>query len=162
MTKPIIKAAGIVAGGIVGTAFMTLYSYWRSRKHEKQFVEPELLAGLVKKGIDNKKLREEIGSPEGWALHIGAGMSFIASYTLAWENSRLKPNVFSGLLLGALNGIVAVGIWQAAFQLHPNPPKTDYEHFYRQLLVAHLVFGVTGAVTYQAVESIAGKSDIAK
>ncbi|TZF84899.1 hypothetical protein FW774_07960 [Pedobacter sp. BS3] len=146
-----MKTANIISGGVVGTTAMTLFSYLVSAHKHKNFKEPLVLSQLTKKLMP--ALRNEYCHTAGWAMHYGAGIAFTGAYSYLWENKNVRPGLKNALLLGAVNGVLAVGVWKSVFRMHPNPPAIHFNRYYGHLVMAHLVFATFATMGYHALES---------
>ena len=135
-----MKTGNILLATFVGTASMTLFSYLISRKKNKDFKEPQLLSKMVYRAVP--KIKKNESKVAGWFLHVGAGLFFIILYQLLLDKTKLKSNVPEGILLGLVNGAVAVVIWKATFSLHPDPPEIHFKDFYGHLVITHVFFCV--------------------
>ncbi len=152
----------ILLSCIVGTSLMTGYSYWKAKKIQEQFEEPEMLGKLV------HRLAPETISPQsstlaGWTMHYAIGGSFVLIYDQIWKNTSLKPGVISGLLLGAPSGLIGMLAWATMLKTHPDPPRTHLKKHLKQLFFAHIIFGISSAMTYQLLEKTnnrSGKSSV--
>lgn len=131
----------IALAGAIGTTFMTLYSYGVANKKQRQYREPELLNKIIDKAPTGlpKIMRN---NAVGWLIHYTIGFSFSLIYDYIWRKTVVSPNTKNSLIMGALSGVVGILGWKTFFSVHPNPPKTHYEGFYRQLMVAHIIFGL--------------------
>jgi hypothetical protein len=136
----------VLSGALAGTSAMTLYSYVLSSKKNKQFREPELLAILLKRLFPESK--KSTTQMEGWILHYGVGLLFTAVYDRIWRKTK-GPSLPSSLLLGAISGLIGIGVWKKTFDLHPDPPSIHFKKYYGHLFVAHLVFGAFTALGYR-------------
>jgi hypothetical protein len=47
-----------------------------------------------------------------------------------------------GVVLGSASGFFGAEVWRQILKLHPNPPRVDFKNYYKQLIFAHVVFGV--------------------
>ena len=141
----------ITLAGITGTTFMTLFSYAIAEKRKKQFKEPELLNKLVKRASPNL---ERINKKHwlGWVMHYTVGFSFATAYDFLWRKTFVAPTMKNSLAMGAISGVLGVLAWKMVFKLHPNPPQTHFEEFYKQLLVAHIIFGLFAKAGYRLPE----------
>ena len=136
-----------MSAGIIGTTFMTLFSYLLSYKKARNFKEPDTLSDLAERLFpDVKRKYIEIAC---WNVHYAVGVFFAAIYAALWENGKLKPGIKSALLLGAASGICAILVWKTVFALHPLPPGRDFKRYYGQLLTAHVIFGITALAGYR-------------
>jgi hypothetical protein len=116
-----MKVGNVLLAATVGTTGMTLFSYLVSRKKNKDFREPRLLGKMVYRAIPDIKKKDS--KVAGWILHCSTGLAFTTVYEILLEKTKLKSNVPDGIVLGLVNGVVAVGIWKAVFSLHPDPPQ---------------------------------------
>lgn len=135
-----MEIAKVLAAGISGTTAMTAFSYVLSEAKEKNFKEPLLLANMIRSLMPH--LHKENAYKAGWAVHYSVGIFFALVYKYILQKNRKTGSVKKGTIMGGLTGLAAVAIWQMTFRLHPNPPKTHYNRFYGQLVVAHIIFGV--------------------
>lgn len=151
MNTSVVKK--IVLSGMAGTTTMTLYSYFLSKKKEKRFREPQILNYLIYG-------KEEImmGSAEksrlllpGFVIHYGTGILFSSFYHLLWKKKVKAGTVKSGIGCGLTLGLVGISIWKSVFKIYPNPPKIDLNSYLGQLIIAHLIFGTTVALSSEAV-----------
>lgn len=149
-----MKLSKFIAAAVVGTSFMTLYSYIIAKKEKKKFLEPQLLNEL----IDNSETLPDVeGSkthPAGWAAHYGVGLLFIAAYYILWKRSLHAPGIAKGLAIGAASGVLAIVSWEIMFTASDNPPQTDRYGYYKQLFVAHLIFSVAALYGYKLPDYI--------
>lgn len=142
----------IIISGIIGTTFMTLYSYKKAKKEKDRYVEPELLNDL----IDNSKNLPEIENtkthPAGWGLHYATGISFVAAYWILWRKVLKQPSLPKMLAVGSVSGIAGILVWKTLFSQHDNPPRNDRSDYYKQLFIAHIVFSVFALAAYKGLD----------
>jgi len=142
----------IIIAGIVGTTFMTLYSYLKAKKENQEYVEPI----LINKLIDNSKILPPISDeeihPAGWLLHYGTGIGFVSLYYLLWKRALTKPTLLKIFILGSLSGLAGIVVWKSLFMQHDRPPQNYRYGYYRQLLIAHLVFTFSALPTYKVLD----------
>ncbi|WP_147300309.1 hypothetical protein [Dyadobacter luteus] len=125
---------------IVATSTMTLFSYSISKKEGENFEEPKLLGNFVKKTFQTSK---KASAFSGWGLHYLTGVVFAVVYKLLLGSANKRPSAANGLLYGTLAGGAGVVSWDILFKNHRNPPQTDRKGFYTQLVIAHIIFGLT-------------------
>ncbi|HEX6225369.1 MAG TPA: hypothetical protein VFZ52_13215 [Chryseolinea sp.] len=130
---------------VISTTLMTLFSYLVSFIRRKKFSEPELLNDLIRRW--NKKTFSAVTPFIGWFIHYAVGFFFNFLYQGYWITTDSNPTLISGVIFGALAGVVGILGWKVAFALHSNPPLTDFKEYYLQLFFAHIVFGVSALVT---------------
>lgn len=140
----------LLASGIAGTSFMSIYSYALSEFRDKNFKEPKVLGELLKRLIPIIKKR--YARYDGWVIHYIVGIMFAAAYMYLWETKRITPTIKNGLLLGGLSGIIAIIAWKALLKMHPNPPKLDFKRYYGQLITTHIIFGAFAVIGYRSVK----------
>ncbi|HEX8021905.1 hypothetical protein [Mucilaginibacter sp.] len=145
-----MKAKEILAGGITGTTFMTLFSYLVSLADGENFSEPERLGQLVGRLVP--KLDKQQSQALGWLGHYGVGLLFALVYVELWRRGKLKPDLKTNLWLGGLSGLLAVAVWKTTFKMHPLPPSLSFSKYYLQLIPAHVVFAVFAGIGYQILK----------
>jgi len=121
---------------------MSLYSYIMSFRKRRDFREPKLLSKLLGGRAKGASLFA------GWVIHYAVGVFFSAVYSGIWKKSRLSP-LLSSPVFGLITGGVAVAGWEATIRSHPFYPFFGKSEFYRQLIVAHVIFCVSIAIMYQ-------------
>ena len=127
---------------------MTAFSYWKAKKKNEQFEEPKMLGKLMHNAAPGKiPLKTSIFA--GWILHYGVGLAFNSLYHQWWKTKTTAPKAMQGLLLGVPSGAIGIIAWHTAIKLHSNPPETQLKDYYKQLFVAHLIFGLTSAIAYR-------------
>ncbi|HEU5365913.1 MAG TPA: hypothetical protein VFU62_10285 [Hanamia sp.] len=136
-----MKTGNVLLAAACGTTAMTAFSHLVSRKKNKNFREPRLLGKMVYRAIPKIKKRQ--AKVIGWILHGTTGLTFAIIYDFLLKDTKLKSEAPEGVVLGLINGAVAVGIWKATFSLHPDPPKIHFDDFYKHLILAHIVFSTT-------------------
>lgn len=146
LRKPMLAA-------LTGTSAMTAYSYGVSAFHGNNFREPELLAKM----LHRKGLKKRNAQVAGWITHYGVGLLFTLAYSALWKRKNI-PVLRSSVPLGLISGITGAAVWHATFKIHPAPPLLNYKKFYRQLIFAHLVFGIFSAAGYMLAEKTSKKN----
>ncbi|HZV68437.1 MAG TPA: hypothetical protein VFG10_02805 [Saprospiraceae bacterium] len=145
-----MQSRKVISSALTGTAFMTLFSYLVSDSKNKNFREPDVLANLLRSLFPD--FDKQHATVAGWSSHLAAGILFTTLYDLIWENTKIKPNLVSGLLFGAASGLVGILIWKISFEAHPHPPIKDLKTYFGHLMLAHLVFGASSAMGYNLVK----------
>jgi hypothetical protein len=135
-----ITVRNTVLAAIAATSTMTLFSYIVSKKEGENFKEPELLGEFINKSFDTSKKASE---PLGWVVHYITGVGFTGAYKMLLSLTNRKPNVQNGISFGTFAGAIGVLTWNTLFKNHSNPPKTHRIGYYAQLMIAHLIFGLT-------------------
>lgn len=137
----------ILISGLVATTEMTLFSYVVSNFKSKQFREPELLNSLISSSefIELKPSKNHL---LGWIIHYLIGWFFVLVFSLIWEYTQFSATITSGAILGLAAGIIGIFSWKIFFKLNQNPPEIDFSQFYIQLIIAHILFGISAAIVY--------------
>ncbi|MFP9100193.1 hypothetical protein ACLI09_14170 [Flavobacterium sp. RHBU_24] len=141
----------IVVAGIVGTTFMTLYSYLKARKEHQEYVEPVMINKLIDNSANLPEIDDNHSNASGYMLHYATGIGFMAAYYLLWEKALVKPTFFKVLVLGALSGAFGIAVWKFMFAHHNNAPSNYRRGYYRQLFIAHIIFTLFAVPTYKAL-----------
>jgi len=149
--KPIYK---IIAASVIGTSFMTLYSYHRSRKENQQYREPVLLNKLINRS-ELLPVTVEDNHPAGWVSHYAVGMLFVVTYYALWKKALHSPGPVRSLTIGTASGVIAIGAWKTMFAANDNPPANDRQGYYRQLFIAHLIFSSFALAAYKVSQKAA-------
>jgi riboflavin transporter FmnP len=137
----------ILAAGFAATSLMTVFSYLVANWRKSQFREPELLNMLLSRA-SLTSLKIPKNHIAGWLIHFAIGFLFVLIFDLIWRYSELEVSLLSGAGLGFIAGIIGIIGWNVFFKLNSNPPQIDFKDFYIQLLIAHVIFGVTAATVY--------------
>ena len=144
----------VFSAGIIGTSAMTIFSYLVSVLMNENFREPEIMTTLIKNLLQTAK---QYSPSLAWSLHYIIGFSFVLIYVRLWGNNKLKPNIETGLFLGAVTGIVAIIGWYFTLKIHPDPPIINLKHFFILLFFAHIVFGIFAVIGYVVVKKLTNK-----
>lgn len=154
-----VKTIGkIILSGVVGTIFMTLYIRKKSKDEHQQFLQPVLLNKLIDNAKNLPDIKNKKNNPTGWVLHYGAGVSFVTAYYLLVKNVLLKPTITKILLTGTISGLIGIVIWKTLFKENHRPPQNNRFDYYRELLLAHIVFSLFAILSYKSLEEIDKKS----
>ncbi|MFP9119059.1 hypothetical protein ACLI08_14805 [Flavobacterium sp. RNTU_13] len=143
----------IIIAGVVGTTFMTLYSYLKARKENQEYVEPIMINKLIDNSEDLPQIHDEESHPSGYILHYATGIGFMAVYYMAWEKALSKPTLSKILLIGVLSGVTGIAVWKLLFAQHSRPPQNYRHGYYRQLFIAHIIFTLFAISTYKVLDS---------
>lgn len=146
--KPIEK---IVIAGMVGTTFMTLYSYIRAKKEHQEYVEPVMINKLIDKSENLPEIANEESNISGWVLHYATGIGFTTAYYLLWKKVLNHPTPSRILITGAFSGVTGIAVWRLLFAQHERPPHNYRYGYYRQLFFAHIIFSLFALSTYKAL-----------
>jgi len=141
----------IIIAGVVGTTFMTLYSYLKAKKENQEYVEPVMINKLIDNSGNLPAIPDEDNHPAGWALHYATGISFMAVYYLLWKKALAKPGLPKLLTIGALSGLTGIAVWKLLFAQHNRAPYNYRSGYYRQLFIAHIIFTLFAIPTYKAL-----------
>jgi hypothetical protein len=137
----------ILVSGIVGTLFMTFFSYLISNIYGSNFREPQLLNRLLA-GSAIISLNIKKTSSIGWFLHYCAGLFFAAVYYAIVRFTGIPHGWISGLIFGFCAGLFAIAVWKIMFTLNSNPPEISQSRFFIHLLFAHLIFSIGMILVY--------------
>lgn len=141
----------IIISGIVGTTFMTLYSYFKSKREKEDYLEPRLLNKLIDRSRALPELENKKTNPVGWGLHYGTGILFVTAYRLVWKRMLRKPTSLNIFIAGSLSGFAGIIIWKLILLNHINPPGNDRKGYYRQLFFAHIIFSFFAITSYKVL-----------
>jgi len=147
-TKAMDKKS-VAAAAVTGTTLMTLFSEAVSNIKGSNYNEASILGQLLNRITPLNKKEALLA---GWAGHYTVGLAFAAAYAAYLKKTNSNPTLLNGAVYGALSGLAGAGIWHATFKAHPNPPGVDLENYYKQLVLAHVVFGLAAALTLQKTE----------
>lgn len=142
----------VIIAGVVGTTFMTLYSYLKAKQENQQYVEPVMINKLIDNSKNLPSITDEELHPAGWLLHYATGISFVALYLLLWKKSLTKPTLSKVIILGSVSGFIGIMVWKILFNQHDRPPRNYRYGYYRQLLIAHIVFTFAALPTYKILD----------
>lgn len=142
-----MPTSNILLPTMVGTSAMTLFSYLVSEQKHENFREPDVLRQLIKRLPTTES--NDSAEVAGWGGHYAAGLLFVLVYHQLWKQNKIKPSIMSGALLGAASGLAGIIVWKIAFMVHPNPQRKNLNNYFRHLLFAHVVFGISSALTYK-------------
>ena len=132
----------IFFSSILGTAIMTGFSHVVESLTDNKFNEAHLLNGLIS---NLKSVNSSIGDNHylGWIIHFAIGIGMAAILYCYYFYIVDDISLWTGLFLGFILGIIGVAGWSLMISYHDNPPKIEWKHFFIQLVVAHMIFGVT-------------------
>jgi hypothetical protein len=136
----------ILAASAAGTSAMTAFSYSVSALQQEEFREPRILSQLIQRLLP--KQDKTLSAYEGWMLHYGVGTLFNVVYDQVWRKTGWKPSLRTGLLLGAISGLIGIAVWKTTLKWHPDPPPISFKKYGPHLLVTHLIFGVCSLAAY--------------
>jgi len=141
-------ALTILLATIAATTLMTILSYLFSATFRELYKEPLLLKYLMQRfGSPLSANTEEI---LGWVMHYIVGLLFVLSYQLLLHYNIFDISWTSGILFGAVAGLVGIGWWHAMFKLSNFPP-IDFKGYYWQLFLVHIIFGLTTVAIYKVL-----------
>jgi hypothetical protein len=134
----------VTAAAVTGTTLMTLFSDVVSKVKGSEYNEAKILGELLNRITPLSKDQSRVA---GWLGHYAVGIAFAAVYAAFLERNKRKPTLLNSIIYGALSGLAGAGIWHTTFKAHPNPPGVDLKNYYRQLVLAHVIFGITAGAT---------------
>lgn len=131
----------ILVASLIATSLMTAFSYILSHQFNTLFKEPVLLGYIL------KNIRLDFGTTAlikfGWILHYIIGLTFVIIYHFLWDYDYVAYSYSAAFLLGLGSGIVGIAGWYIIFQITSHKPKIPFKAYYLQLLIAHIIFGIT-------------------
>ncbi|HET8574297.1 MAG TPA: hypothetical protein VFL76_10565 [Edaphocola sp.] len=142
---------GIVPA-VKATSAMTLFSKLIADSTNKNVKEPKLLGLLLARLIPKKYRR--VALLAGWCMHYGIGLSWVWVFRFLARKDKRGTIFTDTLFLSAFSGLTGILFWKLFFRLHPDPPGVKDPLFYRQLFLAHLVFGVVAIFSDKKPEGI--------
>lgn len=132
----------IIYTSVIATTMMTLFSYIYSEFKNEKFKEPQLINILINR-LPNVSSSIGKNNVLGWFIHYTIGFIFTCLFFVFWEFTDFSPSWLNGSILGFIAGIIGISSWKIGFYFHPKPPSIQFSHFYFQLLIAHILFGVS-------------------
>ena len=142
----------VLSSGILGTSAMTIFSYLVSELMSDNFREPEIMSLLFKNlSITFLQYGTYLGCL-AWVFHYIIGFSFVFIYVKLWDKNTIRPNIISGIFLGAITGIIGIIGWYITLRIHPNPPTVNLRNFFILLFFAHIVFGIFATLGYVLIK----------
>jgi len=131
---------------IGATSAMTWFNYFITKKLQKTYKEPVVLATLFSElplhfshGIKRKI---------GWMIHFLIGFIYVTIYHILLDEYVLSISAESALLLGIISGIIGILGWAILFRITNYKPKIDYVKYYIQLFFAHIIFALVAVFLY--------------
>jgi hypothetical protein len=137
--------------GIIGTSAMTIFSYLVSVLMNGNFREPEIMTILIKNILPNAT---QYAPYLAWSVHYFIGFIFVFFYVRLWDRNKLKPNIESGMFLGAVSGIVGIIGWYFTLKIHPELPVKYPKHFFILLFFAHIMLGIFAIIGYILIKKL--------
>jgi heme/copper-type cytochrome/quinol oxidase subunit 4 len=130
----------IIAGG-VATLFMTTFSYLLSTFTNKRFREPLLINYLIR-GSQGK---DAVGKRSFWGyvIHFLIGYAFTFAYFAMYKSGVFELGLESGGIYGLCIGLIGAVAWKIMFRMNDNPPEISMIPYLFQLVVAHVIFGLS-------------------
>jgi hypothetical protein len=149
-----VDLSNLIMAGLVGTAVMTFFMYGMSFLTDRVMKVIRILGTMLTFQTTPKG---EL-SDSSWSILVGTiahyvvGLSFTLVYAEIWRTGLGAPTLRFGVIAGFVSGLVGMLGWRVYFALHPSPPKNvPLKSYLLTLLAAHVVFGVTVALTYQTL-----------
>ena len=139
----------ILLATIAATTSMTILSYVFSATFRELYKEPLLLKYLLQRlGSPLSANAEEV---LGWVIHYLVGLLFVIAYQLLLHFEVLDDSWGSGILFGAVAGVIGIGWWHLMFKLSNFPP-IDFKGYYKQLFLVYIIFGLTVVAVYKLLD----------
>ena len=140
-------ALQIIISGIAATTVMTLFSYVVSGSTRELYKEPVLLTFILSSLKIEVSARTKIFL--GWFLHYVIGTAFVLVYHVLWFYDIAEVSWLLALLFGAISGLIGIIGWILMFEIIPTKPNIDFDGYYLQLFVAHIIFAAVAFVVYR-------------
>lgn len=131
---------------IGATSAMTWFSYFISKKFQKEYKEPIILATVFSEfhfeasGGIKRKL--------GWMVHFFIGFLFVVGYHIILDENILPITIPSAIWLGTISGIIGIIGWMIIFKNTNYKPRIDFVGYYIQLFFAHIIFALVAVFLY--------------
>jgi hypothetical protein len=138
------------AAGIFGTLLMTSALYILSAILKKNYKVVGILATMITNHATAEKgLTKKPGDLlAGMALHYLIGIMFAGIYYYLWDAGAVPADITTSLLLGLINGIMAMLFWYSFIRLHPRPPAIPVMSFIMFVGLCHLLFSLGVWIVY--------------
>ncbi|SIQ90584.1 DUF6789 family protein [Maribacter ulvicola] len=132
----------IFISGIIGTTVMTGFSHLVELITALKFNEAHLLNSFIDR---SKSSTSNIARNHylGWLIHFSIGICMAAVLYCCYFYMIDSVLVWSGVFLGFVLGVIGVAGWSMMISVHSNPPKIEWNYFFTQLIIAHIIFGTT-------------------
>jgi hypothetical protein len=130
-----MNTAGILLGSIAGTLGMSLYG---------AFVPTICLSGFQTTFIN--LLVGKSKSLLSLLLHYVVALAFTIFYDWLWQRPNFGPSILSGLILGLINGMIAILLVSVFFERAAD--GFYRRRFFFHVMVAHGVFGISTTIGY--------------
>jgi len=132
----------IFFAGILGTSMMTVFSHMLELVTKEKLNEAHLLNGLIDKA---KPTNYEVNKNHyfGWVIHYAIGLCMASGLYAYYFYIAQEINIWKGIILGFILGVIGIAGWSLMIGIHANPPKINWNFFFVQLMVAHIIFGMT-------------------
>ncbi|HET6557930.1 MAG TPA: hypothetical protein VFG54_11490 [Prolixibacteraceae bacterium] len=137
----------ILLATVAATSLMTAFSYLVSEAFRELYKEPLLLQYLMTRfNLGIKDTKKVIA---GWTLHYFIGLIFVLLFHFLWKEGFLEITWLTGVIYGAIIGIMGIAGWVVMFILSDYKPCIDFKGYYLQLFVAHMIFALTIVLVYK-------------
>lgn len=140
-----------IAAGISGTLLMTGALYLLTAVTRQNYKVVGVLATMVTNhtrsggGLTHKPADLAIGI----LLHYLIGVFFAFIYFYLWDAGVGDLTIRYTIVLGALNGIFAMGFWLAFIRLHPGPPAVPVVSYVTAVGLSHVLFSLGVLLIYR-------------
>ena len=144
----------VLFSGIIGTSAMTIFSYLISELMSDNFREPEIQTVLIGNILPTIK---QFAPYLAWSLHYFIGFGFI--YVRLWDYNKLRTNITSAILLGAVSGIIGIIGWYVTLIMYPDLPIINPKYFFILLFFAHIILGIFAMIGHVVIKQITDNSE---
>ncbi|MDT0675421.1 hypothetical protein [Autumnicola musiva] len=137
----------ILFASVISTSVMTIFTYICAAVKRGQFRPPELLNMLISR---SSIFPVEVGKTSfaGWIIHYSIGFFFVVIFSLLWNFFSVEISLLSGIIFGFGAGLIGIGGWKIMFVLNENPPEIELKSYFLQLLLAHILFGISASLVF--------------
>lgn len=137
-----MKARQLLVSSAAATSCMTAFSYLVSNLKKENFREPALLAVLAS-NVHADLAGSVWAKPVGWLSHYVFGAAWSPLQYGFHRIRKSKASNKEAASFGVFGGLTAALAWHLMFKLAKFPPENRRGHFYRHLILAHIVYSLS-------------------
>lgn len=140
-----MKIVLLLMSGILGTMVMTSFSHLIEVLTGNKFNEAHLLNELINRlKLSNVNFRNN--QYLGWIIHFAIGICMAVALDCYYKYSTENVTFWMAVGLGVVLGLIGVIGWLFMINFHSSPPKIEWNYFFVQLVIAHIIFSVTATL----------------
>ena len=132
---------------VISVGAMTAFSAIMSVMLKCEFREHILLFKLISNNALKRKETKDY-LILGWLVHFLIGAFFLIIYAVLWEYTSMIHRLLGTIVFGIIIGILGIVGWSILFKLDSNPPEINYNVFYIQLVIAHVIFSIGNFIIF--------------